>query len=82
MITLRITVEVDRTTLIWAAAYMLSHGKAHPYLMKRDLMDFLREQIGQFGTHHDTLMGSNWEEDLEEKIPEATVWVNKRFGGG
>jgi hypothetical protein len=81
MIRMHIRVEIDRETLIWAAAYLLHHGEAHPYLMKRNLLEFLRGQIKQFGTHHDTLMGSNWEDDFEKEIPEATAWVDKRFGG-
>lgn len=53
--------EVDREDLIiWAAAYMLHHGKAHPYLMKVELLRFLRGQIAQFGTDTFTLKGENW----------------------
>lgn len=79
MITIQMRVVVSRKILIWAAAYMLNNGMAHPYLMKRDMMEFLRRQIGQFGTDEFTLMGHNWQIDLAEEIPEATAWVDKRF---
>jgi hypothetical protein len=77
--TLIARVQVCRRHLVWAAAYMMHHGKAHPYLMKRDFLEFLRGQIAQFGTDESTLMGHNWQSDFENQIPEAEAWVDKRF---
>lgn len=73
---LQVKCEINRKILIWAAAYLLEH-RSHGYLMKREVLEFLRNQLSQFGT--ECLTGENWDTDFWATIPEATKWVEKRF---
>lgn len=77
MITLQVKCKINRDDLIFAAAYLIRAGENHPYLMKKQVLDFLRQQLSLFGT--EVLKGEDWEEELKEYLPKATVWVNKRF---
>lgn len=81
MISMSVKVLVDREILLWAIDYLLRassrfrKGKTgRP--SRAEVLDFLRSQIGQFGTSHDTLMGSG--EDFEPR-PEAEEILSNLF---
>lgn len=73
---LQVKCPVTKEHLIWAVSYLRANN-AHGYVMKREVLEFLREQFSQFGTRH--CFDSSWEEDYAAQLPFAKSWVQKRY---
>lgn len=81
-IKLRITVHADEYHLIWATWYLMQHSDRK--LTKKSVSDFLKNQIGAYGTDYDTLIGGDnanidWANSPDEAITRARDWVSKKF---
>lgn len=76
---LRIDAYIDRETLVWATWYCVNHGM--PTTKKR-VLSFLREQVSQFGTCSDTLVGASAQDDMDaspQDLERAEGFVSKWF---
>ena len=57
-------------------------GSGFHYLFKKEVIEYLRDQLEQFGSRQDTLMGSNYEDDIAqdpERYQKCVDWVAKKW---
>ena len=87
---IKITQQITKYELVWAVWQLAIQGhrseygmgKGFHYLFKKDVIDYLRDQMCQFGHHEDSLMGSNYRYDIEESpedYAKCVEWVEKKW---